>query len=113
MLEWTFLNPKNGLAFCMFWTSFLHFGSLRQTTRAMWGNCEERVWDHVGACLGMTREAVGGQITSNSSQFFISLNRPSEVLTNEAQAGNTFPFPHKFTLAGNERLLTKSPGWKC
>ena len=50
------------------------------------GSGEGHVWDHAGACLDMSREAVG--ISSPSSPHKI---RP---------AGNDHPFPHKFDPAG-------------
>ena len=48
------------------------------------------MWDHAGACLDMSREAVG--ISSPSSPHKI---RP---------AGNDHPFPHKFDPAGKPRF---------
>ena len=53
------------------------------------------MWDHAGACLDMSREAVG--ISSPSSPHKI---RP---------AGNDHPFPHKFDPAGKPK--SSHIGW--
>ena len=58
MFESTFLNPKNGLAFCKVWTSFLHFWESEGDCSGDVGNCEGHVGEHVGACLDMIREVV-------------------------------------------------------